>query len=152
MTRRGFTLVELMVVLVVIGLMLSLAPAALTRALPGLAFKSSAEDIAAGFRDARGLAIRDNQDSVVLFNVDEGSYRVGEAETATLLDKSFKLALQTAQSEQIDDPVAGIRFFPDGTSTGGRVTLTHGEESLYINVDWLTGRVEILDEAAAAAQ
>ena len=34
-----------------------------------------------------------------------------------------------------------IGFFPDGTSTGGRLLLTAGDRARAIRVDWLTGRV-----------
>ena len=37
----------------------------------------------------------------------------------------------------------GIRFFPDGSSTGGRVTLSHGSRQYFVDVDWLTGRVSV---------
>ena len=50
-----------------------------------------------------------------------------------------------AASEQIDDSQGRVRFFPDGTSTGGRLTLTQNERKYYVVVDWLTGRVELVD-------
>ena len=37
------------------------------------------------------------------------------------------LKLYTAQSEIVDDKRGAIRFYPDGSSTGGRVTLASGE-------------------------
>ena len=37
-----------------------------------------------------------------------------------------------------------VRFFADGSSTGGRVTLMVGERSYAVDVDWLTGRVRVL--------
>ena len=38
-----------------------------------------------------------------------------------------------------------IRFFPDGGSNGGRITVASGERKYEVDVDWLTGRVAILD-------
>jgi general secretion pathway protein H len=38
-----------------------------------------------------------------------------------------------------------IRFFPDGTSTGGRLTLALGERQEHVVVDWLTGAVSITE-------
>ena len=51
--------------------------------------------------------------------------------------------LYTAQSEIVDDKHGAIRFYPDGSSTGGRVTLASGERKFLVDVDWLTGRVTI---------
>ena len=55
------------------------------------------------------------------------------------------MKLFTAQNDIADEKVGSIRFFPDGGSNGGRVTLAAGERKFEIDVDWLTGRVAILD-------
>jgi len=39
-----------------------------------------------------------------------------------------------------------IRFNPDGSSTGGRISLADGRRRLGVGVDWLTGRVSVADE------
>ena len=49
----GFTLVELLVVLVILGLLLVATPIAFDRVLPGLEVKSDARDLASVFREAR---------------------------------------------------------------------------------------------------
>ena len=61
------------------------------------------------------------------------------------LPKQIELKLFTAQSDLVSDKVGAIRFFPDGGSNGGRVTLAAGERKFNVDVDWLTGRVAILD-------
>jgi general secretion pathway protein H len=43
----------------------------------------------------------------------------------------------------VDDKIAGIRFLPDGSSTGGRITVAVGEFEQLIDVDWVTGRVTV---------
>jgi general secretion pathway protein H len=43
-----------------------------------------------------------------------------------------------------DEAAGSIRFFPDGSSTGGRVMIAAGNEKLSVDVNWLTGRVSIL--------
>jgi general secretion pathway protein H len=55
----------------------------------------------------------------------------------------LELSLTTATSEQLDDVRGRIRFFPDGTSTGGRVTISRDDRKFDITVDWLTGLVAI---------
>jgi hypothetical protein len=39
--------------------------------------------------------------------------------------------------------VGVIRFFGDGSSTGGSVTILQGERRSDVTVDWLTGRVSL---------
>jgi general secretion pathway protein H len=60
-----------------------------------------------------------------------------------VLPERLELKLYTAQSEVRDERHGAIRFYPDGSSTGGRVTLAAGERKLLVDVDWLTGRVSI---------
>ena len=46
-----------------------------------------------------------------------------------------------------DDKVGSIRFYPDGGSNGGRITLGAGDLKYEVDVDWLTGRVAIVTGA-----
>jgi len=59
------------------------------------------------------------------------------------------LRLFTAQADQINEQTASFRFYPDGSSNGGRVTVAAGEagnvREFAIDVDWLTGRVTVAD-------
>jgi general secretion pathway protein H len=45
----------------------------------------------------------------------------------------------------VNERQGAIRFFPDGGSNGGRVTVASGERKYEVDVDWLTGRVAILE-------
>jgi general secretion pathway protein H len=61
------------------------------------------------------------------------------------LPDNMAISLVTARSELDTDRVGKIRFFPDGTSTGGRITLARGERKYGVDINWLTGQVVILD-------
>ena len=61
------------------------------------------------------------------------------------LPQQAEIGVYTAQGEVVDASTAAIRFYPDGSSTGGRVSLAMGERKFLVDVDWLTGQVEILD-------
>jgi general secretion pathway protein H len=141
--RRGFTLIELLVVMAVIGILLTIATPTFRRALPGAELESSIREIASVLREARSVAIRTNQDTGVVFDVEMSSFAVaGGAQQR--VGGQLTLTLTTAASEQISDSTGGIRFFPDGTSTGGRITVSGGDRVRFIVVDWLTGNVEIV--------
>lgn len=144
MTMRGaggFTLVELLVVLVVMALLAALASPEFHRALPGLELRANASDIAAALRGARSAAIRDNRETTVAIDVDANRYRLKKWHA---LRGDVRLSLYTAERERLDRGTGRIRFFPDGTSTGGRVSLAEGERSYHVVVDWLTGRVDVV--------
>jgi general secretion pathway protein H len=63
-----------------------------------------------------------------------------------------RISLYTAQEEQLNGTTGAIRFFPDGSSTGGGVGLSSATERYDILVDWLTGGVSIHARTAVAAR
>jgi general secretion pathway protein H len=142
-SQGGFTLIELLVVLLIMGALISLAPAAFHRIAPGLEMKAAAREVAGALRQARGQAIRDNRETAVLIDTGQNLYRLGPDTRDRALSAALQVSLVAAASEQLDDTRGRIRFFPDGTSTGGRVTLSRDDRKFDITVDWLTGLVAI---------
>ena len=138
----GFTLMELLVVLAILGLALALSAPAFYRVLPGLELKSGSHTVAAAMREARGLAIGSNAEVVMLIDLDRHAISVGGGRPMQI-DPSLGITLITATREINNSGAAGIRFYPDGTSTGGGVTLSLGERQYHIVVDWLTGHVTV---------
>ena len=136
----GFTLVELLVVLAILALVVALGVPAFQRVLPGLQLKSGAETVATAMREARGLAIGTNTEIALVIDIDEHSLRLGDSPPVRL-PPGLALTLLTARREVIGSGSGRIRFYPDGTSTGGRVTLALDHRVYHVAVDWLTGRV-----------
>lgn len=139
---RGFTLIELMLVIMLIAASYVLVPRYLFTGVSGADLKASSRDIAAGLRMARAEAVNLRRDTALTLNLEKRSFAVGGHE-ARQLPEALELKLVTAQSEVVSDKVASIRFFPDGSSTGGRVTVASGERKYEVDVDWLTGKVSI---------
>ncbi|CAG0965714.1 hypothetical protein BURK1_00955 [Burkholderiales bacterium] len=107
--------------------------------------KSAARQLAAGLRLARSEAIAQRRETLVMLDLEKRTFRVaGDARDIALPDK-VDLKLFTAQSDLVDERQGAIRFFPDGGSNGGRVTVSSGERKFEVDVDWLTGRVAILE-------
>jgi general secretion pathway protein H len=143
--QGGFTLFELLVVLVVIGLILAAVPMALRHGAPGVEARVAAGEVAATLRRARSEAILKNREVAVAFDTDTGAYELDDSEDWQALPESVRLEVETARSEVRDDAVAGVRFFADGSATGGRITVSAGEHRYHVMLDWLTGQVAILD-------
>lgn len=122
--ERGFTLIELLVVLTIAALLMAVAlPRVGTLLRPDI--DRTTRKVALAIRDQRSTAMRTG----LMVTVTGPS-------VVPLLPSGTELA-EDGFGEQ------GLLFFPNGTSTGGRVVLAAADGKRAITVDWLTGRVVV---------
>jgi general secretion pathway protein H len=140
----GFTLLEMLLVLLLLGIAYGLAGPMLGDGSVGLDMKSAARQLAAGLRKARSTAVTGQQEAVLTLDVEQRSFSVTGDPKIYALPKRIDIKLFTAQSEVVGGQSGAIRFFPDGSSTGGRISVGIGESLQEVDVDWLTGRTKIL--------
>ena len=140
---RGFTLLELLLVLVIAATGYALVVRFTGSGVSGAQLKSAARAVAAGLRDARGVAIATQESAALSVDVEKRTIEVTGAARPRSLPDRLDIKLDTAQAEVVDEKRGAIRFYPDGSSTGGRVTLASGERRFLVDVDWLTGRVTV---------
>jgi general secretion pathway protein H len=145
MSARGFTLLELLVVLTIVMAVVGVAAPILSKGLPGTDLRSGKLAISSGLRDAQSQAMATNKEVAFTLNVDAKWFAVGERERTEHVPDSLQLSFLTARSERLDRATANIRFYPDGSSTGGRIELEGGDRKAVVTVDWLTGRVAATD-------
>jgi general secretion pathway protein H len=143
---RGMTMIEILVVLSLMAI-----GAALVIPMIGGAgastgdLRTAARQIAAGLRLARSDAIAHRRESALTLDLEKRSFVVAGDAREHALPAKVELKLFTAQSDLVNEKQGAIRFFPDGGSNGGRVTVSSGERKYEVDVDWLTGRVAILE-------
>lgn len=142
--QAGFTLIEMIVVLAILSFALVLITGFRPLRSRSLEINTAAADIAAQMRLARSAAIAGNRPVAVEFDLAGHSYHTGNA-ARRRLSPNFSLELLTILGERRDANIGGIRFNPDGSSTGGRIVISDGSQRLAIGVDWLTGRVGVAD-------
>ena len=143
--QRGFTLLEVLVVLVIGAVMYAMILGVPFRGASIADLKSSARMLASGLRQAQSMAMVSRRDAVLTVDMEARAYTLAGETQAKGLPKDIELKLFTAQSEILSDTKGGIRFYPDGSSTGGRITVKAGERQYLVDVDWLTGRVSIAE-------
>jgi len=141
----GFTLIEMLVVLTLMGVLVAVVIPMFGSGVSTTELKSDARAVAAGLRQARGQAIAQRGEASLVLDLGARSFSVPPDPRVHKLAQELELKLFTAQSDLVNDNVGAIRFFADGGSNGGRITLASGERKFNVDVDWLTGRVAILE-------
>jgi general secretion pathway protein H len=140
--ERGFTLLELLVVLAIIGFVVALVPGFMLRSQPQLDVEVAARAIADGLRRTRSEAVLRNRPQAFALDVEARVFRAGD-ETPVRIDDGIALSFRTARSQLLAEGVGQIRFFPDGSSTGGLIRLVQDAARADVRSDWLTGLVTL---------
>jgi general secretion pathway protein H len=146
--NKGFTLLELVVVLFIVVLGFSVVGINLSSGNDATELKVAARDIVSALRFARGQALISHQETTVTLDLAENTYTVSGRDRIYPIPKAIDVTVVTAQSE-LTEGSAGIRFFADGSSTGGRITLELGKATWQIDINWLTGQIELDDTEAS---
>ena len=146
--QRGFTLLEVLVALVIGVLLVSITPPLLSGMSGTTELRGAARQLAAGLRNARNEAVTRQQEAVLLLDLAGRRFAVSGDSREVALPNSIELHLYTAQSERLDREKGRIRFFPDGSSTGGAITVSGPKLTYRVNVDWLTGAIAIVEQEA----
>ncbi|MEP7061728.1 MAG: GspH/FimT family pseudopilin [Betaproteobacteria bacterium] len=144
MRRNGFTMMELLIVLSIMAIVAALMIPVLGGGVSNSALKGAARELAAGLRFARSEAVSKRHETFVAIDLAGRRFKVADDPVEHALPPGAELKLFTAQADIVNDSTGAIRFFPDGGSNGGRITIGSGERKYDVDVDWLTGRVTIL--------
>ncbi len=144
--QHGFPLLELLVVLVIAVLLVAVVPPLISGMSGATELRSAARQLAAGLRFARNEAVTRQREAVLTLDLSKHRFAVSGDPREIALPESLSLHLYTAQSELLDQATGNIRFFPDGSSTGGAVTVSGPKLAYRINVDWLTGAIAIVEQ------
>ena len=140
----GFTLIEVIVTLAILGFALVLVVGYKPPWSSGLGLKGAATELASGLRLARSEAIASNRSVVLDLDLIGHRYRVGTG-AERHLPTNLSIELLTIAGERQAAGTGDIRFNPDGSSTGGRIALAEGQHRMAVGVDWLTGRISVAD-------
>ena len=138
--ETGFTLVEMLVVLVILAVTATFAVPLLWGGSGSERLATASSELATALRVTRSAAITNNRQTTLTIDVDRrrfGSTAVPERSFAPNIEAklTFASGIRSVTSE------GGFRFFPDGSSTGGDVTLSLRGKQAKLCVDWLTGTV-----------
>lgn len=141
---------EILIVLMILALIASITLVYLPGRQNATRLEVLAGDIALSLSQTRILALRSHQDAFFRMNLAERSYWQESATQfgpePTFIPEGVEVEIHTAQSELESSTISAIRFFPDGSSTGGYIRIKTDNKAYRISVNWLTGRVESVND------
>ena len=158
--RAGFTLIELIIVLVIIGIASGIVGIMIGRGSEGLEMKTVTKEISSVLRYARNHSVSEKRIYCFVINKEEGAVRLYAHEVETRNDKGnagdneeeemppvIDRPLPADLLISIDDDdsdVLYMEFYPQGNSSGGTIRLENESGlNFFIDVNRITGKVEV---------
>jgi general secretion pathway protein H len=132
-SQAGFSLVELLVVLVIMTLLAAIFPLGLQQMLPGRRLNAAKETLIANLRDLQSSAIASGTRAELF--VEKTGYRLRTGPTGKELSVGLPAGIEMSLATD------RIEFFEDGSSTGGRIELRDDKRASGLNVSRITGRI-----------
>jgi general secretion pathway protein H len=144
---RGFSLLEMLLVMALIAVASLLAVGAFGGGLQGIRLRAGAKELAAQFRFARAVAISSGQPQDVLIDPAARRWEGAKGRSGSLPDGG-EIVFTGARADALQpdgdgDGKGAVRFFPDGAATGGRVRMSANGGGWDVDVGWLTGEVRL---------
>lgn len=138
---RGFTLVELLVAFAIMGFAMAIVPMAYSKLNQSIEYRATLRAFVAGVSEARLEAMTTGHSAAMRVNLQDKTFGVDDRFNQKL-PKTYQVSAIVAEQEVAANKIASIRFYPDGSSTGGSITIVRGSGAgVRFRVDWLTGRL-----------
>lgn len=149
--RGGFTLIELIIVLFIMGISAGLVGIAINRSSGNHQLKTFAKEVSAVLRYARSHAVTEKKTYCFYIDRDERMFKLYTDNTSKDSDEKYVQVISKAIPEELQIALTGrdaessfIEFFPIGNSTGGIVEVRNQKEKTYsVTVNRITGKVEV---------
>jgi len=150
-SRRGFTLLELIVVLVLLGAVAAVVMTSFSGVMLGLQLETASRDLVTRMRQARVDAVaRQAAFRVVLAAEPSQGFSYMLADEYGRKIRSYELPKGISIIAEEELPLT-ISFYPNGRSSGGRFGLKReGGRELRIDVDPITGFGKVVKDSGGS--
>jgi general secretion pathway protein H len=155
---KGFTLIELIIVLFVIGIASGLVGIVVSRSSGNFELKNFTKDLSTVLRYARNQAVTEKKIYCFFIDSNERMYRLyaengkdGDEDANGDSSEKFTQVLHKPIPGELEMTIRGrdpessfIEFFSVGNSTGGVVEVVNQKGTVYsVTVNRITGKVEV---------
>lgn len=139
----GFTLLEMLIVLAIVSLVYLVVAPGLNAPKGTSELRAAAYDVFGAARRARGAAIASGAPVDLWFDVAGRQYGVGPQGRSQNMPLGTAIRVTAARELRGERGRIRIRFFADGSSTGGTIDLALGGQQARLGIDWLSGAVRL---------
>jgi general secretion pathway protein H len=137
--QPGFTLLEMLIVIAILAMVATSIPF-MSRG-SGIELRGLGHELATELRGLREAAIRNHAVTEFTLEPQTGSYQLGSEEVA--LPPGVTVTYVVSEPPLIGDAPEHLAFYPDGSSTGGTITLTRSGALVTLSIGWMDGRISI---------
>ena len=165
--KKGFSLIELLVVLVIISVFSAFVAVNVAGSLSNVALKTASKKVAASLRYARSRAIAESVPYVALLDLNRNRLTVKpDVKSSETGDQSDGLSLETIRDgvkrfnlpedvrfknalaydgSESDSRFFAVVFMPNGCSSGGTILLENRRKrGSKVKIDFVTGTVRVV--------
>jgi general secretion pathway protein H len=141
--EQGFTLLELIIAMGILALASLIVMPLVSRPAGDAALVATARKLASDMRVARASAIRNNDERTLTIDIARRRFKVDGVTGNSAIGHGIAIDFRTLQKELVSPHRGRIRFFADGSSTGGNIVLRAGPRTVTVDLDWMTGHASV---------
>lgn len=139
----GYTVIELLVVLAILAAVAGLVAPSFVRPAGNQDLMAATIDLAASLRLARAAARAGNAEQALVIDLAARRYWAAGVVPPRAISPALDLVVDVPDGERLPGAAGRLRFFADGSASGGTIGLRRGNHAASIVVDWLNGDVRV---------
>lgn len=141
-TQKGFTLLELIIVMFISALVLGISTVFFANAMPTEKFNATVREISTAIKYSRATAKVTGEKKVITIDLDANVYTL-ESGRKKVIPPDIDVKIINALSETIENGQFQLVFHPTGVMEGGTIELSTKKRKANISIDPIVGAIVV---------